>query len=122
MSTTTNSAGVQSGTKTKNPLKELLDFGQSVWLDYIRRNLFTTGELARLVNEDGLRGMTSNPAIFEKAIAGSTDYAQELQELAKRKDLDAKGVYEQLAIHDIQKAADILQAPFTWNRSGTMAT
>jgi transaldolase/glucose-6-phosphate isomerase len=109
MSATTNSAGVQSGTKTKNPLKELLDFGQSVWLDYIRRNLFTTGELARLVNEDGLRGMTSNPAIFEKAIAGSTDYAQELQELAKRKDLDAKGVYEQLAIHDIQRAADILK-------------
>ena len=84
-------------------------FGQSVWLDYIRRNLFTTGELARLVKEDGLRGMTSNPAIFEKAIAGSTDYAQELQELAKRKDLDAKGVYEQLAIHDIQKAADVLR-------------
>ena len=112
MSTTTNSAGVQSGTKTKNPLKELLDFGQSVWLDYIRRNLFTTGELARLVNEDGLRGMTSNPAIFEKAIAGSTDYAQELQELAKRKDLDAKGVYEQLAIHDIQKAADVLKSVY----------
>jgi len=109
MSATTNSAGVQSGTKAKNPLKELLDFGQSVWLDYIRRNLFTTGELARLVNEDGLRGMTSNPAIFEKAIAGSTDYAGELKELAKRKDLDAKGVYEQLAIHDIQKAADILK-------------
>jgi transaldolase len=56
-----------------------------------------------------LRGMTSNPAIFEKAIAGSTDYAQELQDLAKRKDLDAKGVYEQLAIHDIQKAADVLK-------------
>ena len=109
MSATTNSAGTQSGTKTKNPLKELLDFGQSVWLDYIRRNLFTSGELARLVNEDGLRGMTSNPAIFEKAIAGSTDYAGELQELAKRKDLDAKGVYELLAIHDIQKAADILK-------------
>ena len=112
MSTTTNSAGVQSGTKTNNPLRKLLEFGQSVWLDYIRRNLFTTGELARLVNEDGLRGMTSNPAIFEKAIAGSTDYAEELQELAKRKDLDAKGVYEQLAIHDIQKAADVLKSVY----------
>jgi transaldolase/glucose-6-phosphate isomerase len=112
MSSTVNSAdstGTQPATKTMNPLKELLAFGQSVWLDYIRRNLFTTGELARLVKEDGLRGMTSNPAIFEKAIAGSTDYAQELQELAKRKDLDAKGVYEQLAIHDIQKAADVLR-------------
>jgi transaldolase/glucose-6-phosphate isomerase len=112
MSTTTNSPSVQTGAKAKNPLKELLVFGQSVWLDYIRRNLFTTGELARLVNEDGLRGMTSNPAIFEKAIAGSTDYAEELQELAKRKDLDAKGVYEQLAIHDIQKAADVLKSVY----------
>src|SRR5579862_2681900 len=109
MSTTTNSPRVQTGAKAKNPLKELLVFGQSVWLDYIRRNLFTTGELQRLVTDDGLRGMTSNPAIFEKAIAGSTDYALELQELAKRKDLDAKGVYEQLAIHDIQKAADVLK-------------
>ena len=109
MSTTANSAGTQPGAATKNPLKELLTFGQSFWLDYIRRNLFTTGELARLVKDDGLRGMTSNPAIFEKAIAGSTDYAQELQELAKRKDLDAKGVYEQLAIHDIQEAADVLR-------------
>jgi len=112
MSTTINSTGTQPGTKSENPLKELLVFGQSVWLDYIRRNLFTTGELQRLVNEDGLRGMTSNPAIFEKAIAGSTDYAQELQELAKRKDLDAKGVYEQLAIHDIQKAADVLRSVY----------
>ncbi len=97
------------GTKTKNPLRELLEFGQSVWLDYIRRDLFTSGELERLVNEDGLRGMTSNPSIFEKAITGSTDYAQELQELAKRKDLDAKGVYERLAINDIQQAADVLK-------------
>ena len=112
MSTTINSAGARPGTKPENPLKELLVFGQSVWLDYIRRNLFTTGELQRLVNEDGLRGMTSNPAIFEKAIAGSTDYAQELQELAKRKDLDAKGVYELLAIHDIQKAADVLRSVY----------
>lgn len=109
MSTTVNPAGSQPDSGTQNPLKELLTFGQSFWLDYIRRNLFTTGELARLVNEDGLRGMTSNPAIFEKAIAGSTDYAQELQELSRRTDLDAKGVYELLAIHDIQKAADVLR-------------
>src|ERR1700693_580399 len=109
MNATVNSAGTVAQTKSKNPLKELLVFGQSVWLDYIRRNLFTTGELARLVEQDGLRGMTSNPAIFEKAIAGSTDYEQELQDLAKRKDIDAKGVYEHLAIHDIQQAADILR-------------
>src|ERR1700722_1939992 len=112
MSTTVNSAGTEPGAATKNPLKELLTFGQSFWLDYIRRNLFTTGELARLVKDDGLRGMTSNPAIFEKAIAGSTDYADELTELAKREDLDAKGVYEQLAIHDIQHAADVLRSVY----------
>lgn len=112
MSTTVNSAGAVPATKAQNPLRELLVFGQSVWLDYIRRNLFTTGELARLVKEDGLRGMTSNPAIFEKAIAGSTDYVEELQELAKRKDLDAKGAYEQLAIHDIQRAADVLRSVY----------
>ncbi|MCZ6906892.1 MAG: transaldolase, partial [Deltaproteobacteria bacterium] len=59
-----------------NPLKALHGYGQSVWLDYIRRSLLTSGELARLIEEDGLRGVTSNPAIFEKAITGSTDYAE----------------------------------------------
>jgi transaldolase / glucose-6-phosphate isomerase len=93
----------------ENPLKALNRFGQSVWLDYIRRDLMSTGELARLIDEDGLRGMTSNPAIFEKAIAGSSDYTQALQDLAKRKDIDAKGIYEQLAIRDIQDAADALR-------------
>src|SRR6266576_3297211 len=57
-----------------NPLKELLEQGQSVWLDYIRRNLIISGELKKLVEEDGIRGVTSNPTIFEKAIAHSTDY------------------------------------------------
>jgi len=80
-----------------------------VWLDYIRRDLLTSGELQRLVKEDGLRGMTSNPTIFEKAISGSKDYAQQLQELAKRKDLDAKGVFENIAIKDIQDATDVLR-------------
>ena len=98
-----------AGKPKENPLKALLQFGQSVWLDYIRRDLIATGELARLIKEDGLRGMTSNPAIFEKAIAGSTDYTQALDELAKRKDLDAKGIFEQLAIRDIQDAADALR-------------
>jgi transaldolase/glucose-6-phosphate isomerase len=96
-------------TKTMNPLKELAKFGQSVWLDYIRRNLITSGELKRLVDEDGLGGVTSNPAIFEKAITGSTDYADALLELQKRKDLDAMGIYEILAIKDIQDAADTLR-------------
>ena len=63
-----------SPTSLTSPLKSLLDYGQSVWLDYIRRDLIPTGELKRLVDEDGLRGMTSNPAIFEKAITGANDY------------------------------------------------
>jgi transaldolase / glucose-6-phosphate isomerase len=98
-----------AGKPAQNSLKELINFGQSVWLDYIRRDLLTSGELKRLIEVDGLRGMTSNPSIFEKAIAGSDLYAQTLAELEKRKDLDAKGRYEELAIKDIQDAADFLK-------------
>jgi transaldolase/glucose-6-phosphate isomerase len=105
----TNRAATLPEQKTKNPLKELLAYGQSFWLDYIRRDLLTSGELLRLVKEDGLRGMTSNPTIFEKAIGGSQDYADQLREVAKRKDLDAKGVFEILAIKDIQSATDVLR-------------
>jgi len=101
--------GVLETAKATNPLKDLLNYGQSVWLDYIRRNLFTSGELMRLIEEDGLRGMTSNPAIFEKAIAGSTDYADLLQSLAAKTGLDATARYEILAIRDIQDAADLLR-------------
>jgi transaldolase len=101
--------GILETAKATNPLKDLLKFGQSVWLDYIRRDLFTTGELKQLIEEDGLRGMTSNPAIFEKAIADSTLYADMLKQLSSRTDLDAKGRYEILAIRDIQAAADALR-------------
>src|SRR5271168_1870497 len=94
--------------KTTNPLIQLQSFGQSIWLDYIRRDLMKSGELQRLISEDGLRGMTSNPAIFEKAITGSTQYQDFLDSLASRTDLDAKGRYELLAIRDIQDAADLL--------------
>jgi len=103
------SATITTAAGTTNPLVELRKFGQSAWLDYVRRTLITGGELKRLVDEDGLGGVTSNPAIFEKAITGSTDYAEALAELQKRKDLDAMGVYEILAIKDIQDAADILK-------------
>ena len=92
--------------KATNPLKDLLKYGQSVWFDYIRRDLLTSGELKRLIDEDGLRGMTSNPSIFEKAIADSTLYSDILQSLRPRTDLDAKGRYEILAIRDIQEATD----------------
>ncbi len=72
-----------------NPLQKLADYGQSIWFDYIRRSLITSGELARLIADDGLAGMTSNPSIFEKAITGSTDYADSLAELQKQTVLDA---------------------------------
>ncbi|HEY2663399.1 MAG TPA: bifunctional transaldolase/phosoglucose isomerase, partial [Candidatus Binataceae bacterium] len=91
-----------------NPLKALQEYGQSVWLDYIRRNLLVGGELQRLIEADGIRGVTSNPAIFEKAIAGSDDYTDQLKALEDKRDLDAMALYEQLAIRDIQSAADLL--------------
>jgi len=94
---------------TKNPLRELLTYGQSMWLDYIRRDLFTTGKLTKLITEDGLRGMTSNPSIFEKAIGESSLYDDMLASLSSRKDLDTTGKFEQIAIRDIQDAADVLR-------------
>src|SRR5436190_4119898 len=99
-------------TETMSPLKALANYGQSVWLDYIRRNLITTGELKRLIEEDGLAGVTSNPAIFEKAITGSNDYAVQLEALRSR-DLDAKSMFEELAIQDIQSACDIMNLIYT---------
>ena len=98
-----------------NPLLALQDYGQSVWLDYMQRHLITSGELQRLIDEDGLRGMTSNPAIFEKAITGSTDYTEALRALDGRH-LNAMGLYEQLAMRDIQEAADIFQLVYEQTR------
>jgi transaldolase/glucose-6-phosphate isomerase len=112
MSTAKPTGSASSGTQTQNPLRALLSFGQSVWLDYIRRSLIDTGELARMIREDGLRGMTSNPAIFEKAIAGSTDYAQLLSELAARGGLNATQIYEHLAVRDVQDAADAFRGVY----------
>ena len=95
-------------TALENRLRALQVFGQSVWLDYIRRSLITSGELRRLIDEDGLRGVTSNPAIFEKAVAGSSDY-KEILEAPDARALDAKTLYERLAVRDIQDAADVLR-------------
>ena len=100
---------LETSKATKNPLKELLNYGQSMWLDYIRRDLFTTGKLKEMITNDGLRGMTSNPAIFEKAIADSSLYDDFLKTLAARSDLDTTARYEQIAIRDIQAAADALR-------------
>src|SRR5579862_2794573 len=92
-----------------NPLQQLSRYGQSPWLDYIRRDLMASGEMQKMVKEDGLGGMTSNPAIFEKAIVGSTVYNADMAEIQKDKSLDAMAIYERLAIKDIQDAADILR-------------
>lgn len=95
-----------------NTLVRLGEHGQSVWLDYMRRSLVTSGELGQLIDEDGLKGLTSNPSIFQKAISGSTDYDEALRDLARRGDLDAKGIFERLAVHDIQMAADRLKGVY----------
>ncbi len=91
-----------------NPVKQLEQAGQSVWLDYIRRSLLAYGGLERLIEQDDIRGVTSNPAIFEKAIAGSNDYIETIREQAKVASNNAESVYEHIAVDDIQSAADIL--------------
>jgi len=96
-----------------NPLRDLQSQGQSVWLDYIRRGLIRSGELKRMVEEDGIRGVTSNPTIFEKAIAGSNDYDEALAAmLAQDSKMEVGKLYEPLAIEDIQMAADVLRAVY----------
>ena len=80
----------------ENPLKKLGALGQSIWLDYIRRDLIANGELRRLIEEDGLRGMTSNPSIFEKAIAESNLYDKDIRDMALKK-MDVKTIYESLS-------------------------
>lgn len=103
---------LETSKATRNPLKELLNYGQSMWLDYIRRDLFSSGKLKKLIDDDGLRGMTSNPAIFEKAIADSSLYDDMLKSLASRSDLDTTAKFEQIAIRDIQDAADALRGVY----------
>src|SRR5690242_5717622 len=91
-----------------NPLVEVEKLGQSIWYDNIRRLLIDNGDIANKIAEDDLRGITSNPTIFEKAIAGSTDYNDAMQTLMR----DSKNVteiYEALAIEDIQRAADLFK-------------
>jgi transaldolase len=88
-----------------NALKEVAALGQSIWLDYIRRDLIVSGELSRLIEEDGLRGMTSNPAIFEKSIVDSRDYDEDIRAMAL-KGKDAVAIYESLSQRDVRRAAD----------------
>src|SRR3954463_1015571 len=97
-----------SATQVNERLAALTEAGTSIWLDQNRRSVIESGELRRLVEEDSLRGVTSNPAIFEKAILGSPDYDDDLAEAA-REGLSAREVYRRLAVRDVQMAADVLR-------------
>jgi transaldolase/glucose-6-phosphate isomerase len=107
MTTTTTLPNVGAN-QGANPLKGLLAYGQSPWMDYIRRDLLTGGGLKKMIDQDGLRGMTSNPTIFEKAITGSNFYS-DILDSPEAKKLGAGGVYEKIAIRDVQDATDIFK-------------
>src|SRR5215469_7579351 len=111
MTTTTTLPNMAKGEAT-NPLKGLLAYGQSPWMDYVRRDLLTSGQLKKYIDNDGLRGMTSNPAIFEKAIVGSNLY-DDIVKSPEAKTLDANGVFEKIAFRDIQDACDIFRPVYT---------
>ena len=102
---------------SNNPLLQLHSFGQSLWLDQMRRSLLTTGELKRLIDNDGLRGLTSNPTIFEKAISGSQDYAEQLGQLA-RAGSNIPQIYEEIVVQDIGGAADTFRGVYDANNGG----
>jgi transaldolase / glucose-6-phosphate isomerase len=93
-------------------IKELQKHGQSVWLDYFRRDLIASGELARMIRDDGIRGITTNPTIFEQAISGTTLYDAALERDVRRQDEPPRKIYERLVIDDIQQAADVLRPVF----------
>ena len=110
--TTPATMGSQSAA---NPLKSLLAYGQSVWMDYIRRDLLTGGGLKKMIADDGLRGMTSNPTIFEKSITGSNLY-DDILNSPEAKSLNAKALFEKIAIRDVQDACDIFRPVYDESR------
>ena len=99
----------------KNPLRELLDCGQSFWMDTISREMITNGTLKRMIKEDSLRGVTSNPDIFQKAISSSDLYDDQIRKLAIA-GKNVSEIYEALAVSDIQKAADVLKPVFAQSK------
>jgi transaldolase len=92
----------------ENPLVKLGAFGQSLWLDYIRRQMIESGELQKFIDADGLKGVTSNPAIFEKAIAGSADYDKDIRKLAQAGQ-SVQEIYQTLTVDDVGQAADVFR-------------
>src|SRR5216683_3937822 len=111
MTTTTTVPSIATGAGT-NPLKGLLTLRQSPWMDYVRRDLLTGGGLKKYIENDGLRGMTSNPAIFEKAIVGSNLYTDIISSPDARK-LGAKGLFDKIAFRDVQDACDIFRPTYS---------
>ena len=103
-----------------NPLKQLQAYGQSPWLDYLKRSLIESGELRTMIERDGLKGVTSNPSIFEKAIGESDEYAAALKQFQAQGDHSISAIYEHLAIADIRAAADVLRPVYeqTQGRDG----
>ena len=97
----------------KNPLIELEKFGQSVWLDNISRDILIKGELKKLRDEDGLKGVTSNPSIFQKAMASGHAYDEEIKQiLSNNPDISPSDLFETLAVKDIQDATDVLRTVY----------
>ena len=92
----------------KNNVKQIHDFGQSIWLDFIDRKIMNTGELKKLIDEDGITGITSNPAIFEKAISSSDDYTADIAKLLEKEESN-EAIFYGVAMQDIRRAADMLK-------------
>ncbi len=99
-------------TAIMNPVKALTDHGQAIWLDFLARGFIANGDLKVLVDQDGVRGVTSNPSIFEKAIGGSDEYDSAISALLKERDRTVGDLYETLAVEDIQRAADGLRSVY----------
>ncbi len=107
----------EAGARTGNPLQTLAAFKQSPWLDFIQRSFIQDGSLARLVADDGLKGVTSNPAIFEKAMGHGTDYDDQFKSIVQgERNTDVSEIYETMAIDDIRAAADVLKP--VWDETG----
>src|SRR3979490_295534 len=100
------------GKAAANPLAALHDYGQAPWLDFLAGHFIAEGGLKKLVEEDGLTGVTSNPSIFEKAIAGSAEYDSSVKEILGESDFGVMALYERLAIEDIRHATDVLRPVF----------
>ena len=99
-----------------NPLQRLHEAGQSIWVDFLRRTFLTSGELSRLIREDAVSGITSNPTIFRRAVAESVDYEQPMQQLVEHGSRDPREIFYLMALGDIRAAADVLRPVYVQTR------